>query len=39
VLTYVYGNWNNSGLDVTPATVAAIRSAGPRETAAVGAAH
>jgi nitrite reductase (NO-forming) len=35
VLTYVYANWANAGLDVTPADVAAVRRSGPPAAAAV----
>jgi nitrite reductase (NO-forming) len=39
VLTYVYNNWRNAGLDVTPAEVAAVRRGGPPAGSAVGAAR
>jgi nitrite reductase (NO-forming) len=35
VLAYVYANWNNTGHDVTPAEVAAVRQVGPSTASAV----
>jgi len=36
VLTFIYNSWANSGLDVTPAEVAAVRAAGPPPPAGAG---